>query len=373
LKNLTIIFALFFLSLIIQSCVEDKASSIQVENSFEGKIIDRFSEIDVSINRIEDTSKHLFPISLLKIPDHSFLVIADYYETKIQLQDCNGSIYYVAGGKGKGPGEFESINQLHIGYDKHLYVLDLQLKRINTFEIANKKLTYSSTISLESDPTLYLQGIHVTEWGNFGLYHYRNMTQKSETQFLLYRLGHNFNPIEKLLTIPGDEQIEIVPNLFTDNFFGKRTLWDFDGKWFYYISSYNKEIKTFNLKTGKTGEPILLDLPERVNNPTALQNIKQHLNFINEDVYWKDLESRKTLPLFRNISVLDEQLYLSLFFPKSEHEIFLYKDLKSNSIKFLKTPYNFRLLANRYNSLYGINIDKQGNNQLMYLNLELNK
>ncbi len=175
------------------------------------------------------------------MPNSGLLVVVDDADKSIVLLNEQGEILSRAGGEGRGPGEFQSIVQLHVGYDYRIYLLDMLLFKITVYEIANDQLRSTDTFSYKNPPVHSLNSIYVTESGNFGVYNQTEGFQTPDNRFLLYRLDKNFAPVEQLLEMPGNERRRVdYPEftLFLPSDFLSKTFWYVDGEWFYYITSY---------------------------------------------------------------------------------------------------------------------------------------
>ena len=356
------------LSLLIQSCNSGEKTTSEKGDSFTENLTQNLPELEANSRVISGSTPILFPLWVLAVPETNLLIVADNTDKTIRLFDENGPEYSKAGGEGRGPGEFESINQLHLGYDKRLYVLDLKLKRLNIFDIDNEVLNFDSSIVLEMEPNLFLQTIYVTELGNYGVFIQRDTVQQPETRFLLFQLDDDFFPAKQLLEMPGNDQQQVSSNLFTDSYFGRRTYWDLDNDWFYYITSHQPIIHKFNLKAESMGDTLHLDLPGRLNDPVTLGHIKEHLSFIEEDFHWEVLEESISWPLFRDFKVQNNTMLFYIFFPGGDKGIYLSTDITSKEVKFFYTPYEFGRVSLRDETVYGIDASSAaGDYQLMAL------
>ncbi len=358
------------LTLLIQSCNRGEMTTSEKGDSFTENLIQNIPELEANSRVISGSTPILFPLRMLAVPGTNLLIVADNTDKTIRLFEENGPEYSTAGGEGRGPGEFESINQLHLGFDKRLYVLDLKLNRLNIFDIDNEGLKFDSAILLEMEPNLFLQTIYVTELGNYGVFIQRDTGPQPETHFLLFRLDDDFFPAKQLLEMPGNEQQQVSSNLFMDSYFGRRTYWDLDNDWFYYITSHQPIIHIFNLKAESKGDTFHLDLPGRLNDPETMDQVKDRLYFIEEDFHWEILEESTSWPLFRDFKVQNNTMLFYIFFPGGDKGIYLYTDMASKEIKFFYTPYEFASVYLRDETVYGIDLSSAaGDYQLMAIDL----
>lgn len=364
------IFAFLMLTLLIQSCSSERVQTSEKIDSFTEKLIQNVPKLQTNSKIVTGSSTIIFPLWVLAVPESNLLIFAENSDKTIRLFDEKGSEYSAVGGEGRGPGEFENINQLHFGYDKRLYVLDLKLMRLNIFSIDNGGLNFDSAIGLEIKPNLFLQTIYVTKLGNYGVFSQRDADQQSESRFLLFRLDNDFHPVKQLLEMPGNDQQQVSSNLFMDSYFGRRTYWDLHNEWFYYITSHQPIIHKFSLKAESMNDTLHLDLPRRLNDLENMSLIKDRLYFIKEDFHWKVLEESTSWPLFRDFRVQNNSMFFYTFFPNSDNGIYLYTDMTSKETKYFYTPYEFQRVSLRDETVYGIDASSTtGGYQIMAIDL----
>ncbi|OGU77049.1 MAG: hypothetical protein A2W11_12195, partial [Ignavibacteria bacterium RBG_16_35_7] len=68
------------------------------------------------------------------VDNHNNIYVADNANSRIVVFDSTGNYKQAFGRKGKGPGEFSSINSMDFSEEGLLYVLDRQLRRISIFD-----------------------------------------------------------------------------------------------------------------------------------------------------------------------------------------------------------------------------------------------
>ena len=313
----------------------------------------------------------MVPVQILAAPDTDLLVVADYTGQSLRLLDKNGDELSSTGGLGRGPGEFQGINQLYISYNQLLYVVDIQLRRLTVFEIQVEQLAYQTTISLNYASNMHLQRIYVTETGTFGVFNKLDDYQTWENRFHLYRLDESFHPEEHILEMPGNEKIEIISRLFIDNPLGSLTFWDIDGEWFYYIRSNSNEIHKFHLTTGDREIVQYLNFEERVNTSHNIAFLKENMQGLIEryPVVGEAIEKSQTLPLFRDLLVQDDQMLLSIYHAGGDYGAILHIDQESEEVSYIKTPPYFRHLSLRNHIVYGIDSTPPDERRIMYVKL----
>ncbi|WP_148898225.1 hypothetical protein [Fodinibius salinus] len=215
--------------------------------------------------------------------------MVDAADQTIVLITKEGKVLSVAGGEGKGPGEFQRIVQLHVGADGRIYCLDMLLFRITVFEVRDKQLQYVESISYENPQNHSLHNVFITDFGWFGVYNKSKGFQTSENSHVLYRLDKNGTPTEKLLQLPGNQREKVTSGdirLFVPNVFLNRTFWEVDGEWFYYLQTKDPVVRKYNLRTGKQKKLPLHQLPERPKTSSYLQDIKERFMSLARDELW---------------------------------------------------------------------------------------
>lgn len=113
--------------------------------------------MDISSGNLSGQSLILQPHRVEFLPNSSLFVVVDDADKSIVLLNEKGEILSRAGGEGRGPGEFQSIVQLHIGYDNRIYLLDMLLFRITVYEIANDQLRSTDTFSYKNPPCTLIE------------------------------------------------------------------------------------------------------------------------------------------------------------------------------------------------------------------------
>jgi len=74
----------------------------------------------------------------LAVGPSGYLYIGDEANGRIVVLDAHGTAIGTFGSPGRGPGQFLSINDLQVGPDRRLYVLDSRIPRIQRFTLAGK-------------------------------------------------------------------------------------------------------------------------------------------------------------------------------------------------------------------------------------------
>ena len=303
------------------------------------------------------------PYSLKTFPGRGYVVTTDRTEKEIHLFNKKRAHLGKFGREGRGPGEFMGAIKLHVGEDSHLYTYDSRLRRISRFKVDSDRLGYVESYTPTQESLTWLQNIYVTEWGNFGVYKKMVEMSTGEEEFHFYKLDDEFNKLERVLTMPGNEKIPLNDDgpfvQYIDHMAGKKTLWDLDGEWFYYISSHNPTINKYNLKTGELETTVYFKLEERkITEQTRSQLMEYSSSMASRFPTVKEtMEEVRVLPLFQEFEVHDQMLYLLLFdisgSEQKQTEIIRTNE-ETEEAHYLNIPLHFGKIQAGDNKLYGI-------------------
>lgn len=364
---------LFLITLItLSSCTEEKeelhsGSKVALETYSVVELDSVIPRLATELTEVFDLPDFLSPYYLEPFPQEGLVVTTDRTENKIHLFDESGVHLAAAGREGRGPGEFEGSLKLHIGSDNHLYTYDLTLKRITKFKVDREGFSYVRSYLPSQEPLTWLQNIYVTKWGNFAVYRKMQTMGTGEEEFELYKLDDEFNQIELVLTMPGNQKIPLDDNrpfsLFIDHRVGKKTLWDLEGEWFYYISSHSPVINKYNLKTGESQTKTYFDLKDRVVTENIRSQLAEYSANMTESYLTvkKAIEDVKVLPFFEEFVIYDDMIYLMLFdVSKSGITEIIRINEYAEEQHYLKTSSKLRRIAVDNEKLYGIEGNEEG-------------
>jgi len=349
----------------IDSSLENKGDEFVIQ------LKEIYPEIKIS-QTVHPGSSALIMPKRLGVTDNGRLIVEDA-DKIIHLMSDEGEILHTAGGEGSGPGEFQSITQLHIGFNDRLYLRDGKLFRINVYEIVNDELKFIRTIGYKNPASHYLTSIYVTEFGRFGLFNIMDNFYSPDNHYQLYRVDNNFSPLEQLLTLPGSQRPKYqFPefSLYLVNIFAENIFWDLDGEWFYYLNTHKSEINKYHLPTGRLNTVSFLNFPERRNSSAAVQFAKEQLSHIKDDQYWDVLEKSDYLPFFWSFRAQDRKLLMTIFYPAGEEGITLYADQNLDNVQYFRSPQGMDRFILDNETVYGID-SQAGNEAARLIKIEL--
>ena len=305
------------------------------------------------------------------LTDDNHIIVADNGTQSLLKYSLNGELLARTGGRGRGPGEFELLNDLKIVGDKQLYTLDLGLGRVSIFNVQDS-LTYQRSINMEKSTDLFLKEIFFTEIGKIGVYSGAVDRKTGEKRHFVYRLNDSFSPDSLLFEFDGNEQIEFQQGIYTDKFLGEMMYWDQADKYFYVVSSHDWRIQRFHLRSGQLDEWNLLEsgLREATEQDKAfLFDRFSPLIAVSEE-YRKVIAEASTLPVIRGFSIEGNRLLFTLFNTNQSESVLLTADLElQNKLTIRKLPPFFSTLFSKNNQLFGFDYAEESHRPLLVLNV----
>lgn len=330
-------------------------------------------EAEVASGSLGIPSSVLQPRRMETLKSTGHLVVIDDADKSIALINKQGKLLSEAGGEGRGPGEFQNIAQLHIGNEGRIYLLDMLAFRITVYEVADGKLEYIEALSYKNPPNRSLHCIYVTSSGIYGVFNETKGFQSPDNRFLLYRLDENFAPAEQLLKMPGHERQRVAYSdfkLYMPNVLLRQTLWDVNGEWFYYLSSYEPVIHKYHLDTGKSEEISVHPISgERVRHDYHISFFKERFGNEEYKEQWDIVERQDRLPLFSGFWVEDGKILLRMFYPAADEGMMVCMNRDSEEVSYFNAPHELSQLTMQDDKIYGINFKHDGHYRLMYIDL----
>ena len=373
LKHTTIALLCFF----TVTCCKKSGQGADYQDQLIENLKEKYSEIGVDVKAL-DHSDQILNANWLITTSQCDLIIVDNADKTIKLVKPNGDVMSEAGGEGDGPGEFRSLINPYIGPDDRLYIIDGDLFRISEFIIDNDELVFVNSTPFKYPPDYHLQSIFVDGDDRFGVFSKFESYFEPDNEYFLYRLDDNFQIVERLLEIPGNERPKYEFPEFTmylENIFAKRSYWSFSKGWFYFIRSHQSNITAYNLQSGQL-KHIDLELGKRENTDGELATfIKEEYGSLNHEVdkdqYWAVLEESEHLPIFWEIYAKDNVLLLPIFFPSFEYGLSLYIDEKTEDVIFFKIPHGLDRMSVCGQTVYGIDfITDTGERDILSIELK---
>jgi len=320
LKKISLLY-IFWLSVFLISCNEKSDRQYRNYQSLPTYAADSLNKVlqPVPIDSIIafDTSKAIAPYDLVPTLDNKYWISSDRLENLIILFNQQGLYIAEAGGRGRGPGEFEGAKKLHVGWDNMLYVLDMRSQRITQFQVGQNGFANTSSFSPSSsfEPASKLRSVYVTEWGNYGVIRKIIDYKNGEEEYSFFKLDEEFRVKKRLFTMEGNEKMSLDRWNHVDHLAGQKTFWDFDGEWFYHISSHKTIVNKYNVRTGESLSFAHLSLEDRRFTDEAKLELMDIASNMTErfDKVHVAFADKEVLPLFQDFTVYNNEYYMIIY------------------------------------------------------------
>jgi hypothetical protein len=359
-KKILFKISIVFLCTLVYSCNNSSRSNTDITiYTFFENILSLFAEIPVQYHTHPSTEL-VYDIRRLLMKgncDNSRFILIDNLKNYIIISDKNGIEIFKTGGKGKGPGEYESLMWGHIGSDKRLYIIDGLQFRISIYDIEENYINLISTINYNNPSKYFLSSIYVTDYGTYGVYQESEGFHTPENRFLLYQLDKTFSPTKRLLEMPGHERQKYKSaefDLYTPHKYRNQTHWHVDNGWFYYATSDNSTIYRYNLQTSEIQKLSFLQLNRRENSLQFSTAVKQYYSTESNDPYWEALHDIDYLPLIIGLLVHENNIYLTLLPTPGIDGVILVVNIEEEKVKYFRSPQEFVPNIKCGNVVYGI-------------------
>jgi len=345
------------------------------KNSFKLKIEQKLPEakvVDAEIIEFSELFETGSSQSMAWGNDH--LIITDYNENQLFLFSMNGDLVHKTGGHGKGPDEFESISQLYRGPGQSLYVLDLLQRRINRYEVSKRKFKYITSFTPKLKENYYLSDIYVTEIGNYAVFnHVLDYRQTGEDINYLYLLDEDFQPVKKLLEMPGESKTQMDNGFFFRHPLPNRMLWTLENGYFYILNSHETTVSRRNLKTGETEEFRYLPEFTWINNRATTEfflNWLEPVIKVVPNTYDAIVES-ETVPLNSKLLVQGDWIIIKTTYAGSNTGTLIFVNQNKGNAFYGNVPPNYIPFSMIDQSIFGIDFTDLDNVRVKRITFEL--
>lgn len=361
---------IFFVFIQLTTCSKQTDALTGID-PFLNLITHNLEEVTVAVSKVVEVPSIYNPGSGLRW-SNEHLIVADNVRNSLVLLHVNGAIISSTGGRGRGPGEFEIINQLYKGSDGFLYVLDRMLMRVSQFEIENDEIRYIQSFSPDSPDQKILQHFYVTEAGFYAIYNQTVNHATGENSNYLYRTDKHFNPTEPLFDIDGGEKISLSPVGFVDHPLARHTLWSQFGNKFYTLDSHQTTLEVTDLEKGDASSFAIIKRIERPNTNSSKSYLEKRLEPVIRAVpAVKDaIQESGQLPLHHSFFVEDGLAVITCFYAGSADGIVLFYEIDLDKVAYARVPPHFYPFALNGKELIGINRLSQDQMNIKILTLD---
>lgn len=301
------------------------------------------------------------------------LIVSEAKTYHINLLNPGGRLLFKAGGKGRGPGEFGTINDLYLTESGQLFVVDLMLRRLTIMQVLENKITYVTSVLYDNNRNLVLQSIFAGNQHKYGIFTKYDQIEAGPNTLYLYRLDEDYQPADKLAELPGNVKIRSESGLLIDHPFGYISNWDIQDPWFYYTLANRMELHGINLNNGQQQSIKVLDLSQRPMTTPALHYLNERMKPVFNVVpdIKKIVNQSDRLPMLGRVVADSERVVLNTFYAGGPNGLILIGDNKLTSVRHIRTPPHFKGLEINGNRLYGIDYTGPEQPRILVLNLGL--
>ena len=300
------------------------------------------------------------------------LITAEAQVWRLHLVDFTGNLIATAGGMGRGPGEFSVINQIHVGLDNRVYVLDRQLQRISVFSVSGDNFIFEKIMILPDYSPLILDGLYLTSSGFAGVFRNRATTSNDDQVFRVFSLDNELNLNEELFEMAGNDVIRRDGRVIADNVFGQITHWQVYDDRLFYTRSADFSVTEFHFINKTSSTVDIPEIPGRYMNNQIVSDLEERfLQMIQMMPELSEfIQEGESLPGFVNFAVHQNRYFFTLFdvMNSSDEGVILVFDKDQDEWNKISVPSGFTLYGAYGDILFGIN-HAENNNTLTIIGI----
>lgn len=350
----------FILILISSGCSHEKNGL--PENEFESFL----SELPViEVQHISSLDEISYGNYLVERVSTDKLITAEARVWRLHLVDFTGNLIATAGGMGSGPGEFSVINQIHVGLDNRVYVLDRQLQRISVFSVSDKNLLFEEIMMLPDYSPLILEGLYLTSSGFAGVFKNRAITSNDDPVFRVFNLDNELILNEELLVMAGNDVIKRDGRVIADNVFGEITHWKVYDDRLFYTRSSEFSVTEFHLINKTSSTVKTPEFPDRFMDNQTVRELEERFLFMIQMMpeLSEFIKEGEPLPGFVNFAVHQNRYFFTLFdvMNSSDEGNILVYDKEIDKWSIIRVPSGITLYGAYADILFGVNHSDNNN------------
>lgn len=365
-----------FLFLFGLSCSETPGNDDLLVDPFIESVMSSTDELEVQRQSFIDSPDLYNVLHVYALEGSDYILASDYADKFLKVIKRDGTLLSKTGGQGRGPGEYALINQIEHGPDGSIYILDKRLNRVHTYNLDNEtgKLTLKNTVTYKHEANSHISSLYVTEFGYFGVFMSLTDYETWENIFYLYELDEEFQPVNRLLELPGNDKIPIREEAIgkMDNFLGSMTHWDLDGEWFYYMTSKKTSVYAYNLISGEKDTLSAITLSERKNSDAQREYLKKTYDRLIESspTIETAINETESLPYFDSLIAKNGNLILRVFDAGSDTGLLIHYHTKSDKVRHITVPTYLLGISYTGDTLYGYKNLESGERMIVELTLD---
>lgn len=368
-KNSTYL-QILILSILLASCAGKKENSSNVD-SYVNFLSQQISKAGTAGIRVIETPSVYNPGPALRW-SNEYLVITDATRKSLELLHIDGTTSSRAGGVGRGPGEFEVINQLHRGSDDHLYVLDRMQSRVSKFRVEEGELFYANSFSPDVPDQNMIEEIFVTDTGHYVLFNHTDDYSTGENSYHFYSADQEFKPVDLLFEFEGVEKMPFRQGLHMAHPLAKRLLWAQSGTDFFMLNSHQTTWERRDLQYDEAESYTILNEYERPISKISASYLEQRLEPVIHTIpIVKDaIRDAEKLPLHHSLFVEEEWAVITTFYAGGSDGVVMIHNTVSEHTFYAKVPPHFIPFSFNGNELVGINRPSEEEMKLTLIEIE---
>lgn len=342
---------------LVISCSQEK--STHLGNEFLA-FIHSIEEVKSSQNIIAKDSNlqvvmHLFTTSSGRI------IVVEGQSWNLHLKDKEGNAIAVAGGYGRGPGEFELINHAYLSDDDVLHILDSRLMRVTKYSFHKDQPELMSVTNLPNYEMRLEKFFPLTDGNYVGVFS-ENLPRTAGSFYnTVYHLDENYEQTKKVNRFFGGEMISLRGSLIVDEL-SARSVWLFYKDKLFYSRS-----DSFQVRMVSSEEDYLIQVDSPLNEIPAFRNdeyIQNNIGIHLENIFSMlpefkvHFEELETFTYFTQVLIENGTAYFNIFNPVGSPGIILKYNLETSETTFIRTPPMFDLKQVFDNEIFGIDQTK---------------
>lgn len=357
------------------SCTHNQAGKTDGADPYVERLTEKLPQKEV-VQVTVSLPSTVYHLTMIAVANDERFVLAVHSDRYIRLLNSDGDILSRAGGRGRGPGEFEMISHLYVGNDRYLYAKDLSLKRVTVFEIENDELVKLNSHTY-AEPDLYtLIDFYITDDGYYGLYHESEGFRTPENQNLLYSLNEEFEPVDRIKSFPGEkrEAVEVAGFLsYPPHDYSNKYLWSQNDNSFYFVNTYSARVNRFDFSDRENSVLFDADLPVRPSNNYFMEAADNQYDFETNREYWSVLEGLEDLPVLSGIWANETQVLLSIRPAPGDDILMLHNKKSTGKLSYFHLPPNTGAYVLMGNQFYSVIPYQENGNYTLLMKTSLKK
>ncbi|MDZ7773204.1 MAG: 6-bladed beta-propeller [Balneolaceae bacterium] len=342
---------ILFVALLCLSCSNNTGSNPGDYRQFISKL--PTIKIDHKLQLTESDLEAYSPMQVEFYDQEMALVLASEPWT-ILLIDEEGQVIDRIHNIGRGPGEYTQINQMHVGFNKSVYLFDARLRKILVYSVNEGQFSLEEERALQPYDSYSFSEFYNTPSGNIGLFKDLSQSQTREiSEYFAFSLGADLQMEDSLFKVPGNE-LYTYQDLKVDKPFGYETEWDLEENTFYYSYSDRISVSARQLNQIDEIHKFVPEIPRPHKTDKRISFKLKRLEVENLPDIEKVIREGNYFPHFRDFVVGPSNYFFTLYEESPDHGTLLAIDRNSNEMRKIVVPSLFRIYDVSANKIFGI-------------------